>query len=77
MYEGRFPLLVEAFGGELAYEEYIAIDVFHRDVRDLLFVVEDAQVHDLAAEPFDVFRGIGVFDTDQYRKQSPRRSMIG
>jgi hypothetical protein len=53
--------------------------LLNRPVHDSLVIIENAQARNLSAQPFDVFRRVGLFNTEQnnqpLRNGSLRRSV--
>jgi hypothetical protein len=50
---------------ELADDYNLPARFEHRAIHDSLFVIENAQSRNLAAQPFDVLGGIGLFDAQE------------
>ena len=64
--EGRLPFFCAGVKGELADDQHVAANIGEGVVHQSVVVVEDAQSGDLAAEPLDVFGGVGVLDAEQH-----------
>ena len=54
--------------GELAHEKDFSLDLLDRSVHDSVVVVENSELNDLAAQPFDVLGCVGFFDSEQDRQ---------
>jgi hypothetical protein len=52
----------------LADDQNAAADFQHAPVHHALIIRENAQAHNLAAEPFDVLGTIGLLDSQQYKQ---------
>ena len=52
---------------ELANHHYLAARIDYRAVHNPVFIVENAQVGNLLAQPFNVLLCVAVLDTDQYQ----------
>jgi hypothetical protein len=61
---------------ELSHRQNFSVHFLHGAIHHAVFVVENSQSNDLAAEPFEVFGGVGV-RTDQITPQSRRASRHG
>src|SRR5438874_7834132 len=62
-----------AFPGErvqskLADQKNIAIDVFQRNIHQTIFIVKNAQVDDLVAQPHNIIHVVRIFNPDEYEK---------
>lgn len=49
---------------ELTDEKNFPLHVLDGTIHDTGFIVEDAQANDFPAEPFDIFRRVGLFDRE-------------
>ena len=64
-------LLCGGVQGKLADHHHFAFRFDDRTVHNAVFIVKDAQVGNLLAQPFDIFLRVAVFNTDQYEQTFP------